>query len=104
MLSGVQEILLIIAILMAILFIPRMTGRYRSQGINKPRPLFSRIHLSGRHRLALLASLLWPLGIAVYLEPWHSSVVTYLYYGLGPVVLCWGIWWVLAGFGEKRDK
>ena len=104
MLSGIQEILLIVAILMAIFFIPRMTGRYRSQSISRSRPLSARIHLSGRRRLALLASLVWPLGIAIYLEPWRTSIVPFLYYGLGPVLLCWGISWVMYGFAEKRKK
>jgi hypothetical protein len=104
MLSGVQEILVIVAILMAIIFLPRIAGRNRPQSTKRSRPLFSRIHLSGRRRLALLATLLWPLGMALYLEPWRSSLIPFLSYGLGPVLLCWGVWWVMVGFLEKRNK
>ena len=104
MLSGIQEILLIVAIIMAILFIPRMTGRNRSHTIKRPRPLTARFHLSGKLRLALSASLLWPLGAAIYLEPWREPLAPFLIFGLGPVLLCWSITWVMAGFMGNRRK
>ena len=104
MFSGIQEILVIIAILLGIFFIPRMTGKYRSSASGERRPVSVRFQLSGRRRLALLVSLLWSLGAAIYLEPWHAPFKPFLFYGLGPVLLFWGIIWVVAGYSANRTK
>jgi len=97
--SGVTEILLIIAIILGIFMLPRlMSGkaeqvRQRSEG-GSP--------LSGRMRFAILASLLWPVLMAFFLKPWNSRWVVFFYTAIGPVALIWGISWVVAGFRRER--
>lgn len=104
MLSGIQEILVILVILLAILFIPRMMSPQR-RPVQKPfRPMQKIKNLGVRWRLAIVVSLLWLLGSAVYFRPWQGASETYVYYGIGPVLIGWCITWVAAGFGLRRKK
>lgn len=98
MLSGIQEILVIIVILLAILFIPRMMSpQRRPQASKKIRPLGNIRNLSARWRLAIVVSLLWLLGTAVCFRPWQGALEAFLLFGGGPVILGWCIAWVVAG-------
>ncbi len=100
--SGIQEILVIVGIILAIIFIPRITSRNQS----KRPPVLRRgnpvSRFSGRMRLAVIASLLWLFAAAVYFEPWSRHPKPFLYFGLGPVLLGWGVGWVIAGFRRRR--
>jgi len=97
--SGITEILLIIAIILGIFILPRLMPRkteqvrQRSEG-GPP--------LSGRMRFAILAALLWPVLVAFFLKPWNSHWVAFFYMAVGPVALIWGIYWVVAGFRRER--
>lgn len=105
MFSGIQEILLLLIILVAILFLPRVIAQFRTPEVKKQRPMQKPFHLSGRLRLVLTASLLWPLGAAIYFKPWQvAALEPFLLFGIGPVVLVWGIGWVVAGFIRQRHK
>jgi hypothetical protein len=57
--------------------------------------------LSGKMRLAIAASILWPAVMAVIMEPWKKDLFPFLYLGLGPVVLVWIIFWIYTGFRNK---
>ncbi|MFZ0130975.1 MAG: hypothetical protein WAK95_00420 [Desulfobacterales bacterium] len=102
MFSGLQEIFLILLIVLAIFFLPRLTGR-RPAAVapgrvnRRPRP-----RLSGPLRSAILASLAWLFLTAVYIEPWQRDLTRYLYAGAAPVALFWGILWIVAGFRNRR--
>ena len=98
MFSGVQEILLLVIIILGILFLPRILNRGSVTRQAVPRPA---IKISGKMRLAIAVSVLWPAVIAAFLEPWKQDLFRYLYIGLGPVALIWIIFWVLTGFRKK---
>jgi len=97
MFSGFNEILLIAAIVLAIIFIPRMSA---PRAVGRPRvpsgkkPGFA---LSGRLRLAILASIIWVAFWAVYFEPWQFQWKLFVYIGAGPVLIVWGLWWTFRG-------
>jgi len=93
--SGLMEILLIVAIILCIFMLP---GLLRRQQENEVRPTDQGLGLTGWRRLAILASLLWPALLALYLKPWNSHWHIFLYVAVGPVVLAWGICWVFSGF------
>jgi hypothetical protein len=57
--------------------------------------------LSGKIRLAIAASILWPAAMAAFIQPWENDRFLYLYIGLGPVILGWILFWVYAGFIRK---
>jgi hypothetical protein len=93
---GLNEILIIVAIVLGLLFVPRMIARRQQQP-----PAFPKIKLSGKIRIALAASVLYPALAAAYFQPWHQDQIVFLYIGIGPVVLAWLVCWVYLGFKKK---
>ena len=98
MFSGIQEILLLVIIILGILFLPRILNRGAETRQAAPRLA---IATSGKMRLAVAASAIWPAMMAVFLQPWKQDLSRYLYLGVGPVALIWIIYWVLTGFRKK---
>ncbi len=99
MFSGIQEILVLVAIILGILFLPRILNRgQREEKTAAPKPAAV---LSGKMRLAIAASVLWPAVVAAFMQPWKENLVPFLYIGLGPALLCWIIFWVYTGFLKK---
>jgi hypothetical protein len=98
MFSGIQEILVLVVIILGILFLPRILNRGQEKNSAVPRPT---IVISGKMRLAMAASVLWPAVMAVFMQPWQKDLFHYIIIGIGPVVLLWIIYWVLTGFRKK---
>ena len=98
--SGVMEILLIVAIVLGIFMLPRLMAK-KPEGDFQPRDQGFRF--TGRMRFAMVASLLWPAIAAFFLEPWEGDWPLFFYVAVGPVALLWGIYWVLSGFKKKRE-
>jgi len=98
MFSGIQEILVLVVIILGILFLPRILNRGQEKRPAVPRPV---IVISGKMRLAIAASFLWPAVMAAFMQPWEKDLSRYLYLGVGPVALVWVIYWVLTGFRKK---
>ena len=98
MLSGIQEILVLVIIMLAIFFVPRMLNRREESTPETPA-----IAISGKKRLAIVASILWPALMAGYFQPWKNNLVMFLYVGPGPVLFIWLVYWVFVGFrrGER---
>lgn len=94
---GLQEILIISAIVVGAILIPRMAHQ------NKPAPRLVRPpkKLSGRKRLAIAASLIFPLVMAAVMKPWQNDPIMFLYIGVGPVILGWLLFWVLQGYHRQ---
>ena len=104
MFAGIQEILLLVVIILAIFFLPRILSKQEkseSAGSLIARNLSV---LSGRMRLAIVFSLIWPLSVAGYFEPWEKDIFLFLIIGIGPVICGWSLRWVLAGFRKNRPK
>ena len=89
---------MLVVIILGILFLPRILNRgpETRQAVTRPA-----IKISGKMRLAIAASVLWPAVIAAFLEPWKQDLSRYLYISLGPIALVWIIFWVLTGFRKK---
>ena len=100
--SGIQEILVLIVIILGIFFLPRIINRGSKSVASPSRTLPQIGALSGRFRLAVVLSILWPAAAALYFEPWHRNISTFIVCGIGPVVLLWGAFWVLSGFKKTR--
>jgi len=98
MFSGIQEILVLVIIILGILFLPRILNRGQEKRPAVPRPA---IVVSGKMRLAIAASVLWPAVMAAFIQPWEKDLFRYLFLGVGPVAVIWIIYWVLTGF-QKR--
>ena len=98
MFSGIQEILVLVIIVLGIFFLPRILNRGQATQAVAAKPI---VALSGRMRLAIAASALWPALIAAFMQPWKQDLILYLYVGPGPVVVVWILYWVLTGFRKK---
>ena len=98
MFSGIQEILVLVIIVLAIFFLPRIMNRGQDKQPTEFKPVFV---LSGKMRLAIAASVLWPAATAAFIQPWRESLILYLYIGFGPVAVIWIIYWVFTGFRRK---
>lgn len=96
--SGVQEILVIVLIILAIFFIPRLGSPRKQQPRSTVTGLSAWRDIPGKHRLAIVASLVWPALAVAYFRPWQGDFLPFLYGGMGPVALGWGIVWIRAGF------
>ncbi len=96
---GLQEILIISAIVVGAILIPRMVNP------QKPAPRIvrkeRRRRLSGKLRLVIAASIVFPLAAAAFIQPWRKDPIAYLYIGVGPVLLFWLVYWVLLGFRRR---
>ena len=99
MVSGLQEILIILIILLGLFFIPRMMNNRKAP----PAVVFRRkpSRLSWAYRLAIVLSVLWPLACTAYFRPWQDDAVSFAVVGLGPVIVGWSVHWVMAGKGKK---
>ena len=95
--SGLNEILIIVAIVAGIFFLPRMMPVKRQVMI--PRKT---VALSRGMRLAIAVSVVYPLAAAAIFQPWKKDLVLFLYVGIGPVALYWLLKWVLAGLKDRR--
>ena len=98
MFSGIQEILVLVVIILGILFLPRILNRGQEKRPAVPRPA---IVISGTMRVAISASVLWPVLMAAFMQPWEKDLSRYLFIGIGPVALLWLIYWVFTGFRKK---
>ena len=102
MFSGIQEILVLVIIILLILFAPRILKRHRPATPPAPAGTPAPIRFSGRLRLALVASILWPLLTAAFFKPWQlSQLDAFLLIGPGPVLLGWAAAWIYAGFKKN---
>ncbi|MFO7716005.1 hypothetical protein [Desulfosarcina sp.] len=99
MFSGIQEILLIVLIVLGIFLVPRMTKPPPQTKVRLRNPAWK---FSRMLRLAIIVSILWPVGCAIYFKPWLHDATTFVTLGIGPVVLGWSLKWVLAGIKNKR--
>lgn len=90
--SGFHEILLVAAILLGILFVPRMMPRKGTQAPARPAMVITR-----NMRVVIAASVIYPAIVAAFLQPWRKDLILFLYIGLGPVLLGWLLYWVFTG-------
>lgn len=97
---GFNEIAVVALIAFVIFFLPRLKGKRQEIRFVKSTP--KSIVLSGRMRLAILVSILWSVGMALFFQPWKDNLSLFLCIGMGPVFLGWGVIWVLVGYRKYR--
>jgi hypothetical protein len=100
-LSGLSEILLILLIVVVLFFLPRMVSRSAPPVRKSPPPSLMK-RLSGRWRLAILVSVVWLAATALWLQPWAGHQSLFVGIGAAPVIVGWGVYWVMAGFHKRR--
>jgi hypothetical protein len=98
--SGFNEIAVVALIAFAIFFLPRLKKRRQEIRFIQSAP--KKIAVSGHIRLAIFISILWIAGAAFFFQPLKEKLFPFLYVGTGPVILGWGLMWVLAGYRKYR--
>ena len=92
--TGISEILVLLLLIVSILILPRLFKGEPDKKASASRKLKK---LSAKIRLGILLSLAYPVAMALYLKPWTAHQMIYLSCGVLPVLLAWGIVWILAG-------
>lgn len=93
-----QEILVLIVIVLAIFYLPRVIGRKSAPA----REVIRRPALTGWMRLAILVTVFWIAGSAVLLKPWQGDILPFLQTGMAPAAALWGSTWVWFGYRKYR--
>ncbi len=96
--SGLQEILVLVVVVIVLFLLPRMVSRPAQQ---TPRPPVQIKQIPGKWRLAVFISLVWLVVAALWLKPWQQSPVLFAGLGALPVLIFWGAVWVVTGFLRK---
>ncbi len=89
--TGVSEILVLILLISCILILPRM---FKPQPAASPKEKIAR--LSRKKRAAIVASILYPIAVALLIKPWDGHFLKFAVIGLVPVTLAWAVYWVAA--------
>ena len=97
--SGIQEILVLVLIVIVLFFLPRMVSRPAPQN---PRPPVQIKQMPGKWRLALFVSAVWLIIAALWLKPWGGNLILFAGAGVFPVLVFWGVVWVVTGY-RRRD-
>lgn len=95
--SGIQEILLLGVIVVALIYLPRLRAKRPPQVVVR-----SRSGVPGWLRVAVVISLLWLLGATVWWRPWQGTMERFLLMGVAPLMAAWGVIWVLAGYRKRK--
>jgi len=98
MFTGIQEILVLVVIILVILFLPRILNRRPAKKAVGSKTAFV---VTGKMRLAIAASILWPAAVAALIQPWEKALIPFLYLGFGPVAFAWILFWVFTGFRKN---
>jgi hypothetical protein len=94
--AGFQEILIVVAIILGIFFFPRVMSKKTA-----PRAVKSKINISGKMRIAIAVTIIYPIFPAVYFQPWHRNFSSLVLIGILPVLLGWLVVWVYNGFRKS---
>lgn len=97
--AGIQEILTLLLIIIAIVLVPRILTRGKTG--TKPK---KETHLSGRMRIGITLSVMTPLTAALLLKPWHHNLVGFISVGIAPVAAGWAIFWIASGFKKPNSN
>ena len=98
--AGIQEILTLLLIIFAIIFIPRMLPGSKIQKNAKKK----NFRLSGRMRISIILSIMTPIAAALVLKPWSHNLTAFISAGIVPVAAGWAIFWVISGFKKTDDN
>ena len=94
--SGINEILVVLIVLLILFYLPKRAAGHRSE-----KSQGHLVRLSGKMRLAIFGSAVWVAAIAHFFPPWQEKVSNFIYFGIGPLAVAWGIGWVVTGYRNR---
>ena len=99
--SGLQEILIVVLIVLGIILLPRITGRPAAPTLAGNA---KRLRINSLMRMALAISGLWLIGAIIYHRAWEEITMPFYLFGMGPVLLGWTVYWVWSGINQKNKR
>lgn len=90
--TGISEILVLVLLISGILILPRMFKPTPESKKKKTAP----ISLNLKLRAGIVASILFPLLLALVIKPWQGDSILYVSLGILPVAIVWAVVWILA--------
>lgn len=94
-LFGLNEILVLVLLIGCIFILPRLLNK--GQASTQQSLPFYKKKLGAFARVGIVLSIAYPAGLSLYLKPWEGHWVSFCAFGLFPILLVWGIAWVMAG-------
>ncbi len=93
-LTGISEILVLLLLLACILILPRLLKGVPAQSSRSSAIDIKK--LGTKTRLGIVLSIVYPVGAALYLRPWDGHLISFVSFGILPVLLIWAGVWVMA--------
>ena len=98
--ASFTEILTLLAIIVGILILPKMFRKEEKI----PKKKLSVDSLSVSIRFGIIASILIPIVSALYFQPWKKDLILFVLFGIIPLIIGWGLYWMFAGLKSKDKK
>lgn len=92
--TGISEILVLLLLLACILILPRLLKGVPARSGSSPVAEIKKLGTKARVRIVM--SFVYPAGAALYLRPWDGHWISFLSFGVFPVLLIWGLIWILS--------
>lgn len=92
--TGISEILVLVLLIACILILPRLLKGVPAQSSDASAVNMRK--LSAKARFGIVLSVVYPVSAALFIRPWDGPIVTFLSFGIFPVLLGWGIVWILS--------
>ncbi|MCF6246232.1 MAG: hypothetical protein L3J69_02610 [Desulfobacula sp.] len=96
--TGISEILVLVLLIVCILILPRLfKGDEPNQKRSSPITIKK---LGTKARIGIVLSLVYPVAMALYLRPWDGSLVSFISFGVFPILIVWAMIWIS---GSKKN-
>ena len=92
--TGISEILVLVLLIACILILPRL---FKGEPAKKNSLSEKRKILSAKIRFGIVLTLVYPIAMALFIKPWNENIISFISFGIIPVLLIWSIVWVIAG-------
>ncbi|MCK5542464.1 MAG: hypothetical protein KAI40_07200 [Desulfobacterales bacterium] len=96
--ASITEILTLVVIIIGIIILPKMF-RQEKKGSSKEKLSINSIPVLVR--FGILASILIPIISALFFQPWKNNLTLFILTGIIPLIVGWGMYWMIAGLKNK---
>ncbi len=96
--TSITEILTLVVIIVGILILPKMFRREENKPSKKRLSVNS---ISVPIRFGIVTSILIPTIAAIVFQPWEKDLILFVLFGIIPLIIGWGLYWMFAGVKSK---
>ncbi len=99
--ASITEILTLVVIIVGILILPKM---FRQDEKKSSKKEFSINSLSVIVRFGIIISILIPIISALVFLLWKQDLILFILFGVIPLIVWWGLYWMISGFKNKEKS